>query len=35
MIKDLNYYKENCDDNYMNTPISVLRYITEMEIKKV
>ena len=29
--KDLNYYKNNCEDDYINTPISVLRYITELE----
>jgi hypothetical protein len=29
--KDLNYYKENCEKNYMTTPISVLRYITQLE----
>jgi hypothetical protein len=33
MIKDLNYYKENCAENYITTPISVLRYITELENK--
>ena len=30
-MKDLNYYKENATENYMTTPISVLRYITELE----
>ena len=29
--KDLNYWKNNCEENYMTTPISVLRYITELE----
>lgn len=29
--KDLNYYKNNCKEDYINTPISVLRYITELE----
>ena len=29
--KDLNYYKNNCEEDYINTPISVLRYITELE----
>jgi len=29
--KDINYYKENCQENYMTTPISVLRYITQLE----
>jgi hypothetical protein len=31
--KDLKYWKENCKDDYLHTPISVLRYITELEIK--
>lgn len=31
--KDLNYWKENCKDDYLHTPISVLRYITELESK--
>ena len=29
--KDLNYYKNNCEEDYINTPISVLMYITELE----
>jgi len=29
--KDLNYWKENCKGDYLHTPISVLRYITELE----
>lgn len=29
--KDLNYYKNNCEEDYVNTPISVLRYIAELE----
>lgn len=29
--KDLNYYKTNCEEDYLTTPISVLRYITELE----
>ncbi len=29
--KDLKYYKENCEENYLHTPISVLRYISELE----
>lgn len=32
-MKDLNYYKNNCEEDYLNTPISVLRYITELEEK--
>jgi predicted nuclease with TOPRIM domain len=31
MKKDLNYYKENCEEDYITTPISVLRYITQLE----
>jgi hypothetical protein len=30
-IKDLNYYKNNAEQDYIKTPISVLRYITELE----
>ena len=35
--KDLNYWKGNAEENYMTTPISVLKYITELEkhIEKV
>lgn len=29
--KDLEYYRLNADENYITTPISVLRYITELE----
>jgi hypothetical protein len=29
--KDLNYYKNNCEEDYIKTPISVLRYVTELE----
>ena len=29
--KDLSYWKENAEENYMTTPISVLKYITELE----
>jgi len=29
-MKDLNYYKENATEDYIITPISVLRYITEL-----
>ena len=29
--KDLNYYKNDCEEDYITTPISVLRYITELE----
>ena len=31
IIKDLAYWKNNCEENYLTTPISVLRYITELE----
>jgi len=30
-MKDLKYYKDNCEENYLTTPISVLRYIGELE----
>lgn len=29
--KDLNYWKNNAEEDYMKVPISVLRYITELE----
>ena len=29
--KDLTYWKANAEEDYLNVPISVLRYITEME----
>jgi len=29
--KNLNYWKNNCEEDYIKTPISVLRYITELE----
>ena len=29
--KDLEYWKNNCEEEYRNTPICVLRYITELE----
>jgi hypothetical protein len=32
-MKDLKYYKENAEEDYITTPISVLRYITELEGK--
>jgi len=31
MKKDLNYWKKNAEEDYMKVPISVLRYITELE----
>ena len=30
-MKDLQYYKDNCEEDYLHTPISVLRYIGELE----
>lgn len=29
--KDLEYYRKNAEEDYLTTPISVLRYVTEME----
>jgi hypothetical protein len=29
--KDINYWKNNCEEDYMTTHISVLRYISELE----
>jgi hypothetical protein len=29
--KDLNYWKANAEEDYMQVPISVLRYIAELE----
>ena len=29
--KDLNYWKLNAEEDYIKTPISVLRYISELE----
>jgi hypothetical protein len=30
--KDLEYWKNNAEENYDTTPISVLKYITELEV---
>jgi hypothetical protein len=30
-VKDLAYWKTNAEENYMTTPISVLKYISELE----
>lgn len=30
-IKDLEYWKDNPEEDYITTPISVLRYISELE----
>ena len=32
--KDLNYWKNNVEENYITTPISVLRYISELEERR-
>lgn len=29
--KDLDYWKKNAEEDYMQVPISVLRYISELE----
>ena len=29
--KDLEYYRKNAEEDYTTTPISVLRYISELE----
>ena len=29
--KDLDYWRKNAEEDYMTTPISVLKYITELE----
>ncbi len=34
MKKDLDYFRKNAEEDYMTTPISVLRYITELEYTK-
>jgi len=31
MTKNLAYWKNNTEEDYIGTPISVLRYITELE----
>jgi len=31
MTKNLAYWKNNAEEDYIGTPISVLRYITELE----
>jgi hypothetical protein len=31
VIKDLGYWKKNAEEDYLTTPISVLRYISELE----
>ena len=29
--KNLEYWKNNCEEDYIKTPLSVLRYISELE----
>jgi hypothetical protein len=31
VVKDLEYWKLNAEEDYLHTPISVLRYISELE----
>ena len=31
VVKDLGYWKNNAEEDYLHTPISVLRYISELE----
>jgi hypothetical protein len=31
--KNLEYWKKNAEEDYITTPISVLKYITELETK--
>jgi hypothetical protein len=31
LVKDIQYWKNNCEEDYITTPISVLRYISELE----
>lgn len=31
VVKDLVYWKKNAEEDYLTTPISVLRYIGELE----
>jgi hypothetical protein len=33
VVDDLNYWKANAEEDYMRVPISVLRYISELETK--
>lgn len=33
-MKDLKYWRENAEEDYMKVPISVLRYISELEKNK-
>lgn len=35
MKKDLGYYKQNAEEDYITTPISVLRYIGEVERRNI
>jgi hypothetical protein len=31
VVRDLEYWKNNAEEDYISTPISVLRYISELE----
>jgi 3-methyladenine DNA glycosylase AlkC len=33
-VQDLAYYKENAEEDYLQVPISVLRYISQLEQDK-
>ena len=33
VVRDLEYWKDNAEEDYITTPISVLRYISELEKK--
>lgn len=33
-VKDLAYYKTNAEEDYLQVPISVLRYISQLEQRK-
>jgi hypothetical protein len=35
MTKNLAYWKNNAEEDYIGTPISVLRYITELEKQQI
>lgn len=34
MKKDLEYWRKNAEEDYLTVPISVLRYITELEVNR-
>lgn len=33
-VKDLTYWRKNAEEDYIKVPISVLRYITELEERR-